>query len=60
MAPQRPFARTRRRRQRGPVGAAANGGRITLSSYCAYDYACDDSDFTAGDICCACGGGEGG
>ncbi|CAK0850530.1 unnamed protein product, partial [Prorocentrum cordatum] len=30
------------------------------AQYCAYDYLYDDSDFTAGDMCCACGGGEGG
>ncbi|CAK0850531.1 unnamed protein product, partial [Prorocentrum cordatum] len=28
------------------------------AQYCAYDYLYDDSDFTAGDMCCACGGGE--
>ncbi|CAK0850538.1 unnamed protein product, partial [Prorocentrum cordatum] len=30
------------------------------AQYCVYDYLYDDSDFTAGDMCCACGGGEGG
>ncbi|CAK0850539.1 unnamed protein product, partial [Prorocentrum cordatum] len=42
----RQLVRTLRREQQGPMAAAANGGRII--------------DFTAGDMCCACGGGEGG